>query len=102
MGHYINEVVGIAFNAKVKAPVHVNSRLPNVSRFVVFLSVKGRVVEVLQKERGLFVEGALYQERCRLITLAKTLAVKKFHLRCSLGLPCGLFRAVKSFEHFFH
>ncbi len=102
MGNDVNEVRGVAFNAKVKALVSVDSRLPNVPCLVVFLRVEGRVAKVSGKERGLFVEGALYQNGCRLIVLAKALAVKKPHLGRVLGFFWGVLRGgVQRFEHRF-
>ena len=59
MRHNIQEVVGVAFNAKVKAPVIIDSRLPDVLCFVVLLGAEGRMAKVLEKENELLVKEPL-------------------------------------------
>jgi len=51
--------VRVIFDGEVEAPGAVNSGLPAVSGFVVFLGAEGWMVEVLKQEGHLLQEGSL-------------------------------------------
>ena len=46
MGHEVKEVIGIALDGEIEPPVIIDARLPDITRFVVFLGTQGRVAEI--------------------------------------------------------
>jgi hypothetical protein len=64
VGNDFEDVVSIPNNGEVEAPAFVDASLPAAVRFVVFLGVERRVMEILRQKFDLFEEGLLDGRRC--------------------------------------
>ncbi len=85
MLHDIEQNISAALNLKIKPPVSIDSRLPHVLRFVVFLSVEGRVAKILGKKANLLLKDLLDTYWCGFITAAKTFCPAYGHERVFSG-----------------
>jgi hypothetical protein len=61
--HNIEQDIRAAFNLKIKARVLIDSRLPDVQRFIILLRAEGRMTNIGGKIRNLLPEGALDTNR---------------------------------------
>jgi hypothetical protein len=59
----IRDAVFIPFDREVKAPIIVDTRLPETVSFEVFLGMKRRVIEIASQEIDLFDECLLNGQR---------------------------------------
>lgn len=59
MGSDVHEVVNVALDEKVEAPILVDAGLPQVLALVVLPGVQGRVVQVLEQKIKLLIASFL-------------------------------------------
>ena len=73
------KVVSIALNAEIKSPVSRDPRLPDVLRFVIFLSTERRMPEILREQHDLLVECLPNLRWSRIITAQEVRRIAQLH-----------------------
>ena len=88
VGDDIEKHVGVALDAKIKAPVVVHPSLPHISGFVVLLGTEGRMAEILQKKDELLVKKRSYPDGSVGVAPFKDGREADFHLFVSSFFAC--------------
>ena len=79
MRHDIDEVVGIAVDAKIETPPAIHARLPDIIGFIVFLGTQRRMAEVVDEQGDPPIKGLLNLTWRALIAAAKAFGVVEVH-----------------------
>src|ERR1039458_7312369 len=75
----VHDQIPIILDEEIKAPILVDARLPESPALVVFLGAERWVVEILEQQKRLLVEGALDLMGCLGVVPLEVGSAEKFH-----------------------
>jgi hypothetical protein len=76
---FLREPSSTILDEEIKAPILVDTRLPEAPALVVFLGAERWMVEILDKQQRLLVEGTLDLLGCLGVVPLEVRSAKKFH-----------------------